>query len=492
MALNTELSPTTLEAFRQLLGANASADAPALLESFATDHSLVKGVRPSLVVYPQSREQVQAIVRLANDSATPLIPISSGAPHFLGDTVPARGGVVVDFTRMRKVIKLDAYNRMARIEPGVTFGELMPLLGQAGQKLNTPLAPRANKSVVASALEREVPLIPKYSFDFLDPMLTLETVYGTGDDFRTGSAAGPGKVDVNLTADLVNPWGPSAIDYYRFVSAAQGTMGLITWAVIRTEMKPTLHKLFFVALADIDQAWTPVDQLLRKRVVDECLVLDNTTLATLLAANAADIGKLKDQLPPFTLIVGITGLARRPEERVAVYQDYLEEICAATALTPQLTLPGAPGAEAAVAEVLSNPWRREPHWKLRRGEDAHEIFFLCPLSKFPVYVRQMASLVKSSAVPALDLGVYVQPAVQGRGAQVSFTLPFDRANRAAVEALYLSASYALMANGAFFSRPYGPWAKMVYDTYADGADMLRKLKGVFDPAGILNPGKLCF
>ncbi len=487
-----QLSTTTLKAFKQALGPSQTSEAPALLEEFRRDHSLVKGVRPSLVVYPESREQVKAIVALAAETGTPLVPVSSGAPHALGDTVPSAGGVVVDFSHMRRIVRLDAYNRLVRVEPGVTFRELLPQLDRAGQRLNVPLAPRANKSVVTSALEREVSIMPKYDFDFMDPLTTLEVVYGNGADFRTGSAAGPGLVDDTLTADLASPWGPGAIDYYRFLSAAQGTLGLVTWAVLRTEIKPQLRHLHFIALPDCDSARRPIDEILRKRVADECLLLDHTTLATLIAPSASDIGRLGAQLPRFTLIVGVAGYQRRPEERVEVYEGYLREICMSAGLTAQRTLPGAAGLEGTVKQVIASPWSGEPHWKLRRGEDGLEIFFLAPLSKFPLYVRQMAALVAASPVATLDYGVYVQPAVQGRGAQVSFTLPFDNTSRAAVTALYLAASRALLDNGAFFSRPYGAWAQMVYGRYGDGVRLLRRLKRVFDPAGILNPGKLCF
>lgn len=485
-------SASTLEAFRQALGPGQTSEAPELLEGYRRDQSLVEGVRPALIVYPESRAQLQSIVALAARTATPLIPVSSGAPHSLGDTVPAAGGVIVDFGRMRRIIKLDAYNRLVRVEPGVTFAELLPALDRAGQRLNVPLAPRASKSVVTSALEREVSIMPKYDFDFMDPLTTLEVVYGNGADFRTGSAAGPGQVDGTLSADLASPWGPGAIDYYRLLSAAQGTLGLVTWAVLRTEIKPQLRHLHFIALPDCERALGPIEQILRKRVADECLLLDRTTLATLLAPAATDIRALAAQLPRFTLIVGIAGYLRRPEERVAVYESYLHEICGSAALVAQRDLPGAAGLERQVEAVIAQPWHAEPHWKLRRDESGLEIFFLCPLSRYPAYVRQMEALVKASAVADLDYGVYVQPAVQGRGAQVSFTLPFNSTTRAAVTTLYLESSRALMNSGAFFSRPYGPWAPMVYARDRNGAQMLQRLKGVFDPAGILNPGKLCF
>jgi hypothetical protein len=50
----------------------------------------------------------------------------------------------------------------------------------------------------------------------------------------------------------------------------------------------------------------------------------------------------------------------------------------------------------------------------------------------------------------------------------------------------------LMAAGAYFSRPYGSWAQPVYNRDAAARDALRKVKAIFDPAGVLNPGKLCF
>ena len=50
----------------------------------------------------------------------------------------------------------------------------------------------------------------------------------------------------------------------------------------------------------------------------------------------------------------------------------------------------------------------------------------------------------------------------------------------------------LIGTGAYFSRPYGSWARPVYNRDAAARDSLRKVKAIFDPNGVLNPGKLCF
>jgi len=235
------LAPDVCSAVGQELihavGAENVSDDAATLKSCAFDYSLVTGTSPDFIAYPRNKAEVREIVRIANGHRVALVPVSSGPPRFHGDTLPSRGGIVVDFSRMRQIIKLDTVSRYAMIEPGVTYGELVPALERQGMKLNAPLAPRANKSVLTSCLEREATLIPKYQYDYMDPLLTLEVVYGSGDEFRTGSASGPGPPE-SLKADKVNPWGPGAIDYYRLLSAAQGSMGIITWLKSRTEVVP--------------------------------------------------------------------------------------------------------------------------------------------------------------------------------------------------------------------------------------------------------------
>jgi len=470
-------------------------DDPRVLEGYSKDHSFVAKCRPWLLVYPKDKEEVQRIVRLANESRIPLVPVSSGSPRFHGDTVPSQSGVIVDLSRMNRILKIDSRNRYAMVEPGVTYGELIPELKKQGLRLSAPLLPRPSKSVVTSRLEREPVLIPKYQYDYLDPLLTLEVIYGTGDDFRTGSSSGPGTLET-LKSDKVNPWGPGSIDFFRFVSAAQGTMGLVTWAVTKTELLPSIQSLYFIPVEDPDRVTFPMDQLLRRRAVDECLALNNVNLATILAEDwPEDFKELKAKLPAWTIITCVGGYRRRPEERIGIQKKSLMKICENLRLKPQTTLPGAEGKETLVLELLSSPWNKEPYWKLRSKGSCHDIFFLTPLSKVSKFVGLMKGVVAKYRYSSDEVGCYIQPMVQGRGCHCEFNLPCDESNPgevAEVQKLFMEASETLLKNGAFFSRPYGPWANMVYGRYAEGVAALRKLKGIFDPNNILNPGKLCF
>ena len=130
----------------KIVGAANVNDKQATLDEYSSDISFVNPVRPAYVVKPKNTDAIQKLVKLANKTQTPLVPVSSGPPHFRGDTVPGTGGaVIVDLGSMKKIIFVDRARRVAMIEPGVTFGELIPAAEKEGIRLNMPLLPRRSK-----------------------------------------------------------------------------------------------------------------------------------------------------------------------------------------------------------------------------------------------------------------------------------------------------------------------------------------------------------
>jgi hypothetical protein len=94
-----------------------------------------------------------------------------------------------------------------------------------------------------------------------------------------------------------------------------------------------------------------------------------------------------------------------------------------------------------------------------------------------------------------EVGVYMQPLERGRACHLQFSFPCeleDEAERENIGSLSVELSRQLIDEGAFFTRPYGPWADMVYSRSSSYTAMLKELKKIYDPNGIMNPGKLCF
>ena len=97
--------------------------------------------------------------------------------------------------------------------------------------------------------------------------------------------------------------------------------------------------------------------------------------------------------------------------------------------------------------------------------------------------------------PASDIGLYIQPIVQGSNYHCEFNIFYnldDKREAEKVKELSSVATKKLINQGAFFSRPYGEHAGMIINKDGATASTLKKIKAMFDPNNIMNPGKLCF
>ncbi|MDH5781642.1 MAG: hypothetical protein OEZ07_03620, partial [Dehalococcoidia bacterium] len=79
----------------KIVGAGNVSREPATLDEYSKDMSFVNTITPECVVKPRNTGDIEKIVKLANETLTPLVPVSSGPPHFRGDTVPGTGGAII-------------------------------------------------------------------------------------------------------------------------------------------------------------------------------------------------------------------------------------------------------------------------------------------------------------------------------------------------------------------------------------------------------------
>lgn len=478
----------------KIVGKKNVLDKPEILKLYSKDKSFAKEMKPWFVVKPENAEQVQQLVKWANESNTPLVPVSSGAPHFKGDTVPSvPQSVIVDLSGMKKIISINRQMKMCIVEPGVTYGELQKALAEKGMTLSTSLAPKATKSVLTSVLEVEPRLNALHQFNYIEPLRCVEVTWGDGNQMYTGEALGNVK-------DLQKQWeaerwqvmgnGPNMFDFFRLVTQAQGTMGIVTWASLKCEILPTIHKMYLVPAKKSEDLNDFVYRVLRLRFSDELMVMNGTYLASLLGETAEEVAALKEKLPKWVALVGIVGREIAPELRVSGQEKDVEDIARQFGLELLSSVPGTTGEE--VLGKAINP-SKEIYWKDTYKGASQDIFFSTTLDKTSKFIDAMYALAIEEGYSPLDIGVYIQPQNMGTSVHLEFNIPYDPQDTkevAKAKKLYTKASEEMSSLGAYYSRPYDIWAKLQLNKDAQSYNMLKKYKGIFDPNNILNTGKL--
>ena len=113
----------------------------------------------------------------------------------------------------------------------------------------------------------------------------------------------------------------------------------------------------------------------------------------------------------------------------------------------------------------------------------------------PQFIELMETVAAQYGFPVDDIGGYIQPIEHNRACQVQFDIFYDPDSEVDVElvrSLYHDAIGALASQGALFTRPYGELADLVYGKATGYALAMRRLKKVFDPNNVMNPGTLCY
>jgi FAD/FMN-containing dehydrogenase len=459
-----------------------------------TQSNIGSGEKPMFVVKPGAAKQIEQLIGLAKDLRLNLVPASSGPPHMKGGTLLGKKGVVVDLSEMKKIMLIDRRNKVALVEPGVTFSQLQDEADKNNLKVLSPLLPKANKSVLASYLERDPILIPKYHWDITDPLLCTEIIFGNGRFYRTGSAGGPGSIKQKIEAKSMfkNPLGPGQTDLMKIVQGAQGTMGIVTWASVKLEVKPSIHRMYFAADDNLERLIDFSYRVLRPKLADEFFILNRQAFAALSAQSKEDRSGTTENEEAYVAAYGVSGYDVCPEERVAFQEEDITKIAQQAGVKIANTYMGVTGSK--FSRIIAGP-SAEPYYKNKIKGGSADIHFLSTMDKAGGFIDVMAGCASEQGYPVSELGIYIQPILFGRACHIEFSLYYDPEDKAASEKirqLHPSASEALASAGAFYSRPYGCWSDLAYSRCSDTARALRKVKEIFDPGHVLNQGKLVF
>nr|MDO8133088.1 FAD-binding oxidoreductase [Candidatus Njordarchaeum guaymaensis] len=179
------------------------------------------------VVRPKSVEEVQGVLKIATEESIPVTPASGGLSGGFACPTIEPGGILMDLGEMNKIIEVDTDARYIVVEPGVRSGEVWAYMKKKYPGWAPPVpdgAPPA-ATILGDAIERGFSLVTGRYGPQADTVMGMEVVLATGDVIRTGSWALPG-------AKPFYKWGIGP-DIGGLFLGSQGTMGVITKCAIK-------------------------------------------------------------------------------------------------------------------------------------------------------------------------------------------------------------------------------------------------------------------
>jgi len=249
-------------ALKEAVGPDNFTDRLIDLISFAKDASQNKG-RPEAAVWASTREQVAAVLRIANQEKFPVIARGAGT-GLSGMAVPNRGGLVLDLSRMNKIVRISIEDRLAVVQPGVVYAQLERALAPYG--FFFPPDPASGKvSTLGGNVATNAGGVKGAKYGVTkDYVLALEVVLADGRILHTGSSCMKSVSGYDLT---------------RLFVGSEGTLGVVTEITLKINPKPGLAATAMATFDDVEDAGRAVSQIMHSGILPSVLeVIDRYTL----------------------------------------------------------------------------------------------------------------------------------------------------------------------------------------------------------------------
>ncbi len=432
----------------------------AACSTYGYDNSRRRAI-PQAVVFATKQRQVVELVRLCRQHRIPLIARGRGTGT-TGATVPDRGGIVATFERMDRILEIDAANRMARVEPGVTNQTLQ--LAAAEQGFFWP--PDPTSAAVCSiggnlAYNSAGPRAVKYGTP-RENTLALTAVTGSGEVIRCGAATTKAVVGYDLT---------------RLLIGSEGTLAIITEALLKLTPLPEAKRTLRATYRDINSAAAAISAIMAQPATPCALeFMDNGALDLIRHQPELDLPSAAQAL----LMIEADG----PEACLA---PMLEAISHAAANAGLLSLRATQSAAEGKAlwkarSALSPAMRRIAPKKI--NEDV-----AVPVSRIPQLIGGLRRLADEHQIRIVNFGH------AGNGnIHVNLLIDPDDADEARRAEACLDRVFDLVLGlDGTLSGEHGIGLEkrdfIDRELTAPTLELMRGLKRTFDPADILNPGK---
>ena len=447
-----------LDALRESLGERLSTGKSDLL-NHGRSETWHPEMPPDAVAYPDTADEVAAIVRVCAAHGVPVIGWGAGTA-LEGHASAPRGGLTVDFRRMGAVLEVLEEDMLVRVQPGCTREALNAALRATG--LMFPVDPGADASVGGMAMTRASGTTALRYGTMRDHVRALEVVLADGRVIRTGGAARKSSAGYDLTALMVG---------------SEGTLGLVTELTLRLHPIPEAVAAAVCAFGDVAGAVAAVVDAARMGVTPARMELvDAATVAILNAHDGAGLPEAPHLLLEF----------HGSEAGVAEEAAMVEALCAEHG--------GSGYRWARNAEDRTRLWamrHRAYHTILasRPGATAVVTDVCVPVSRLAEAVDATARDIAAGPVPGPILG----HVGDGNFHAILLVDRDDAADLAAAKAIADRMVARAQAMGGTATGEHGVGLGKLHHMEAEHGtawDVMGAVKRALDPQGILNPGKV--
>ena len=449
-----------IQALSALAGSGDFSTGQSSRELHLRDISAHRGIMPAGVVWPRSTDQTAALMAYCYEHDIPLTPWGAGTSTE-GNPVPQKGGLVVDFTRMNRVLAIRTEDLQADVQPGVLRKELNRQAGRYG--LFFPPDPGAD-ATIGGMIANNASGVQTVKYGATrDYVMHMTVVLPQGKVIHTGCRANKSSSGYDLT---------------RLFVGSEGTLGVVTEATVRLAGIPSHRLAATVAFNRLEDAGNAVAAMMGSGLGPAALELLTPPLIQLMnRENQLALAEIP------MLFCEFHGISRTVLVETAVLAEELCRDCGAVAFQSGMQ-------EAERTEL----WRaRHEAWetihRAHPGCDTLIVDAAVPISTYPAMVVYAQEMVDSMGVTGYVFG----HAGDGNLHVVIAGDPEDREHWAVMEKVNDAIVTRAVEVGGTCTGEHGIGIgkrKFMHMEHGESLELMRQIKTLIDPKGLMNPGKI--
>jgi len=460
----TRLSEKILEQLARITGVKYTVADMEEMVCHSYDAAARSGHLPHAVVAPANTDQVSRILALASEEGFCVVPRGSGS-GMTGGAVPVKGGVVMVTSRMNRILEIDKENFVARVEPGVVVKDLHDAAAKEG--LFYPPDPASSPVCTIGGNVAECaggPRAVKYGVT-RDYVLGLEAVLASGEVIRTGVRTTKGVAGYDLTRLLVG---------------SEGTLAVVTQITLKLIAAPQKVKTMAAVFDSMESAAGTVSKVMRDAVLPRCM--EYIDRASLDCVKESITFEIPDSVQAM-LIIEVDGTADSVEKDYTDLVDFLRQNGAADVL------------------VSSGPEETEKLWQARKSLSP-SLFRIAPNKineDIVVPVSRIPEMVEAIKEIGVKYKLFTATFGHAGDGNIHCNIMYDSRDPGQSERARIAIGEVfdcVLKLGGSITGEHGVGiTKMKYlpgEINQTEIRLMKDIKQLFDPSGILNPGKIFY